>query len=334
MEILVKTYRGELLDLFTTGSVAVVDYEGKLLYSAGDPEQVAYARSSAKLMQAMVPVTMGVADEYNWTEQEVAQICASHSGEQIHIDTVRSILKKSGLDESYLQCGAHFPFKADVTIEMRKNGIEPTDIHNNCSGKHAGMLATVKFLNEDLSTYYKVEHPHQKRIVKMISEICSYPESSIVIGLDGCGVPVHALPLDKFAFGMARMAKPESLGEKLAPSAKRIVEAVMHYPVNVSGSDRIDNMIMQKYPGRIAVKVGANGYFVASIPEMGVGVALKVDDGKGQSSDIVLLETLYQIGFIPQEDLEFFSEKHRPVVYNHKKELAGRSEACFTLRKY
>lgn len=334
LEVLIKTYRGELLDVMTTGDVAVVDYKGNLVYSAGNPERVAYARSSAKLMQAMVPVSLGVPEAFGWTEQEVAQICASHSGEQIHIDTVRSILKKAGLDESYLQCGAHYPYKVDIAEDMKKKGIEPTDIHNNCSGKHSGMLSTVKFMNEDLSTYYKIEHPHQKRILNMISTICDYPAEKIVIGLDGCGVPVHALPLNKFAYGMARMGKSESLGEKLAPSANKIVNAVMHYPVNVSGSDRIDNMIMQKYPGKIALKVGANGYFTATIPEMGLGIALKVDDGKGASSGMVLLETLYQIGFIPKEDLEYFAEKHHPVVYNHKNELAGRSETCFKLRKY
>ena len=334
MEILVNTYRGNIVDLFTTGSVAVVDYKGKLLYSAGNPEQIAYMRSSAKLMQAMVPMTLGVCNAYNFTDMEIAQICASHSGEEIHVNTVRSILNKAGLDESYLQCGAHYPFKADITEKMKKNDEEALQIHNNCSGKHSGMLATVKYMNEDLATYYKVEHPHQKRILKMISEICEYPEEKIEIGLDGCGVPVHAMPLKDFAYGMARMSHPESLGEKLAPSAEKIMKSCLANPLNMSGSDRIDYKIMSKYPGRIVVKVGSNGYFTAAIPEMGIGVAVKVDDGKTQSDNIVLLETLRQIGFIPESDLEYFADDIKPMVYNHKKELAGYSEAVFTLKKY
>ena len=334
MEILVNTYRGNIVDLFCTGSVAVVDYKGKLLYSAGNPEQVAYMRSSAKLMQAMVPMTLGVCDAYKFTDMEIAQICASHSGEEIHINTVRSILKKAGLDETYLQCGAHYPFKADITEKMKKNGEEALQIHNNCSGKHSGMLATVKYMNEDLSTYYKVEHPHQKRIIKMISEICDYPENKIEIGLDGCGVPVHAMPLKDFAYGMARMSKPNSLGEKLALAADKITKACLSNPLNMSGSDRIDYKIMSKYPNRIVVKVGSNGYFTAAIPEMGVGIAIKVDDGKVQSDNIVLLETLHQIGFIPDSDLAYFEEDIEPKVFNHKNELAGYSEAVFKLKKY
>ncbi len=334
VEILVNTYRGNLVDLFCTGSVAVVDFNGKLMYSAGEPEQVAYMRSSAKLMQAMVPMALGVWDAYGFTDMEIAQICASHSGEEIHVNTVRSILKKAGLDESYLQCGAHYPYKNDITEKMKKNGEEPLQIHNNCSGKHSGMLAAVKYMNEDLDTYCQTEHPHQKRIVKMISEICNYPEDKIIIGLDGCGVPVHAMPLKDFAYGMARMSRPETLGEKLAPSAEKIMKSCLANPVNMSGSDRIDYKIMSKYPGKIVAKVGSNGYFTAAIPEMGIGIAVKVDDGKNQSDTIVLLETLRQIGFIPECDIDYFADDLKPTVYNHKKELAGYSEAVFTLKKY
>lgn len=334
MEILVNTYRGNVIDMFTTGSVAVVDYNGKLLYSAGNPEQNAYMRSSAKLMQAMVPVSLGACDQYEFTESEIAQICASHSGEKIHVDTVRSILAKCGLDESYLQCGAHYPFKSDITENMKKNGEEALQIHNNCSGKHAGMLAAVKYMNEDLGSYYKIEHPHQKRIINMISEICDFPTDKIAIGLDGCGVPVHAMPLKNFAYGMARMSRPEALGEKLAPSSEKILKACLNNPINMSGSDRTEYKIMSKYPGKIVVKIGSNGYFTAMIPEMGIGIAIKVDDGKNSSNDIVLLETLHQIGFIPESDLEYFADNMKPTVYNHKKELAGYSEAVFTLKKY
>ena len=152
MEVLVNTYRGGLVDLITTGSIAVVDSNGKLLYSAGDPYEVAYARSSAKLMQAVVPVIYGAVDEYKIDDKEIAQICASHSGEDFHVEAVRSILEKVGLNEDYLQCGEHYPFKEDVAQVMKEKGEKALNIHNNCSGKHAGMLATVKYLNEDLDT--------------------------------------------------------------------------------------------------------------------------------------------------------------------------------------
>lgn len=334
METLVNTYRGELVDLITTGSIAVVDSEGKLLYSAGDPGSISYARSSAKLMQAVVPVASGAADHYGITEQELAQIAASHSGEKIHIDTVRSILAKAGLDESSLQCGEHYPFQAEIADAMKKRGEKPGNVHNNCSGKHAGMLITAKYLREDLGSYYKTEHPLQKRITHTIGGICGYDPDKIILGLDGCGVPVHALPLKQFAYGMARMCRPDTLPEEYKEAAGRVVEAVLAYPLNVSGSDRIDYKIMTKYPGKVVVKSGANGYFAGGIPGLGIGFALKTNDGISSMRNMILIELLHQIGVIPKEDLSYFSGEHQARVYNHKGELVGRSCAEFKLKKY
>ena len=161
MSVLVSTYRGEVLDLFTTGTIAVSDAAGKLLYSIGDTSKIAFARSSAKLMQAMVPIYTGASGHYGFTEREVAQICASHSGEAVHVETIRGIFQKIGLDESYLQCGTHYPFKEDVAQSMKDRGEPALPIHNNCSGKHAGMLACAQFLGEDLDSYYRLEHPHR-----------------------------------------------------------------------------------------------------------------------------------------------------------------------------
>lgn len=334
MEVLVSTWRNSVLDLITTGTIAVVDADGKLLYSAGDPDKIAYARSSAKLMQAMVPIMEGAAEHYGFTEQEIAQMCASHSGEAVHVETVRSILKKCGLDESYLQCGAHYPFKADVEAAMKAAGEEALQVHNNCSGKHAGMLACVKYLGEDLETYYKPEHPHQKRITKAIAEICDYDADKIILGLDGCGVPVHALPVERFAYGFARMCRPKTLPEKYRKAAEMVVTAVMNNSVISSGSDRIDHKIMSRYPGKVVVKSGANGYFGGGIPEKGIGFAIKTDDGISELRNIVLIELLYQLGVIPEEDLAYFEPEHKVLHYNHKGELASESRATFTLKKH
>lgn len=333
MDVLVNTYRGGIVDLITTGSIAVVDSEGDLLYSVGNPYEVAFARSSAKLMQAVVPVLYGAANEYNIDDKEIAQICASHSGEAFHIDTVRSILGKIGLSEDYLQCGEHYPFKEDIAKDMKEKGKKALNVHNNCSGKHAGMLATVKYLNEDLDTYYQVNHPHQERIIDIIGTLCDYNPKNIGIGLDGCGVPVHALPLNKFAYGMARMVKPDSLDEKYREPVTRVVNAVMSNPVYTSGSDRIDFKLMDKYKNQIVVKSGANGYFAGAIVDKGIGFAIKVHDGISSMRNIVLIEMLHQLGVIPNEDLEYFKDEHIVTVYNHKNELVGESKAVFNLNK-
>lgn len=334
METLVNTYRGGLVDLVTTGSIAVVDSKGNLLYSAGNPYEIAYARSSAKLMQAVVPIFHGAVDAYKMNDEEIAQICASHSGEKIHVDTVRKVLDKAGLDESYLQCGEHYPFKEDVAQMMKEKGEKALPVHNNCSGKHAGMLATVKYLNEDIDTYYKADHPHQIRILNMIGTLCDYNPDDIGIGLDGCGVPVHALPLNKFAYGMARMVEPSSLDKEYREPVTRVVNSVMNNPVYASGSDRIDFKIMEKYPNKVVVKSGANGYFGGAIPDKGIGFAIKTYDGLSPMRNIVLIELLHQLGVIPKEDLEYFSDEHNVRVYNHKKELVGESKAAFKLKKY
>ena len=334
MSILVSTWRNGVLDLFTTGTIAVTDAEGNLLYSHGDPNRIAYARSSAKLMQAMVPIMEGAYDHYGLSEAEIAQTCASHSGEAFHVQHVRSILEKIGLDESYLQCGAHYPFKKDVEEAMKARGEEALQVHNNCSGKHAGMLACAKFLGEDLASYYTTEHPHQKRITHAIAEICDYDEEKIILGLDGCGVPVHALPVERFAYGFARMCKPETLPEAYQKAADIVVRAVMNHSDVSSGSDRIDHKIMSRYPGQVVVKSGANGYFGGGIPGKGIGFAIKTDDGDSALRNIALVELLYQIGVIPEEDLEYFAPEHTALHYNHKGELASESRATFTLKKH
>lgn len=334
MEILVTTFRNGIDDLVTTGTVAVVDYKGNLLYSIGDVNKMAYARSSAKLMQTMVPVMLGVDKEYGFTMEEISQISASHSGEKIHVDTVKSILKKADLNESYLQCGEHYPFKVDVTKAMKERGEMALPIHNNCSGKHAGMIATAKFMNENVSTYYQMDHPVQERITKAIAKICGIEEEKLVLGLDGCGVPVHALPVERFAYGFARMCKSSSLPEGYNEAAKLVVNSVMKHPVNASGSDRIDNKLMIKYPGKLVVKSGANGYFGGGIPEKGIGFAIKTNDSVSVNRNIVLIEVLHQIGFISNEDLEYFKDEHEVISYNHKKEFAAISKATFKLKKH
>ncbi len=335
MEILTKTYRGDLLDTFATGHIAVTDETGRLLYSAGNPEYMAYSRSSIKLVQAMVPVEVGAVDAYNFTQQELAQICASHNGEKLHYDTVMNLLEKIGLKEEHLQCGTHYPLGAAASKEMMAKGEVPTPAYNNCSGKHTGMLSAVNYLKEDLDTYYKVEHPHQQRILEMIADVCCYPKEDIVVGLDGCGVPVHAMPVRNFAYGTARMTRPlDTLGKDRGEIAKRVVEAVMAYPENVSGSDKLEKKLMEKYPGEVFIKRGAAGYCIVGLMKEGLGIALKVDDGQEATQTAVVLEVLKQLGFISNEDMKDFENHHRPTVYNHKKELAGYTQCEFTLKKH
>ncbi len=326
MEILATTYRGEVKDLFTYGTLVLMDSSGKKLYEKGDGKEVAYPRSSAKFMQAMVPISIGAGEKYEFTDIEISQICASHSGEVFHLKTVRQILDKIGLDESYLQCGSHYPIKEEVKNEMIKKGIKPTEIHNNCSGKHSGMLSAAVFLGERTDNYTSPENEVQKRITRMISRICEYPEDKIQMSIDGCSVPVHALPIETFAYGMARLGDYKSLPEDLQDAAKQIVDAMYNEPIYASGSDRIDYHIMDRATEKIVVKSGANGYFSGALPERKQGFALKCYQSTPLYKNRILIAFLKSLGVIAKKDYDFFDSLEDNRVYNHRKMIVGRIE--------
>ncbi len=327
MEILATSFRGDVKDLFTHGTIVLTDSSGKKIFEKGDGSEYAFPRSSAKLMQAMVPLSVGAADAFNLSDAEISQICASHSGEAIHIQTVRSILKKIEMEESALKCGAHYPFKKEVAEKMKADGIEATAIHNNCSGKHAGMLAAARILGAPTEDYYRPENEVQKRITTMISQVCEYPEAQIRMAVDGCGVPVHALPIEAVAYGMARLADPTTLPAPIQSAAQNVVDAMYEYPLYCSGSDRIDYYIMSKSTEKIVVKSGANGYFVGALPERKQGFALKCYEGGNLYKERILIDFLKKYGIIAPADYDFFDQHFDPNIYNHKKEIVGKIQS-------
>ncbi len=323
MEILATTYRGEVEDLFTYGTIVLVDSKGNVIYEKGDSSEYAYPRSSAKLMQAMATIAMGTADKFDLTGQEISQICASHSGEQIHIDCVRGILKKIGLDESYLQCGTHYPFKEEVKSEMVKNDIKPTAIHNNCSGKHSGMLAGAILMGEDVKRYTDPTNKVQVAITEMICELCQIKKEEIKMGVDGCSVPVHALRIKDFAYGMARMADYQNLPDNLQKPAQLILDSIYENPLYASGSDRLDFHIMDKANEKIIVKSGANGYFVACLPERKQALVIKTYQAESKYKERILVEFMKKLGIINERDYEFFDKTYDYRIYNHRKMIVG-----------
>ena len=332
MEPLVYSYRGSLRDLTFTGHAAVVNENGELLYFCGDPQKTVYMRSSAKPMQAMCVLESGAVDAYQLTQKELAVLCSSHSGEEFHIHTIRSILAKAGLYEDLLQCGVHAPLNEQAAKELEQRGEQPGQIHNNCSGKHTGMLITAKYLGESLEDYFKPEHPVQQRILHMIADLCNYAPEKIVLGTDGCGVPVHALPMQHAAWGVARMTRPQSLGDR-GPLAKRITDAMMAYPKMVSGTGRFDALLMEEFEGNIFSKAGADGYEIVGIKDKGWGIAVKADDGNTDIRSMIVVEILRQLGYPIQKNQEGFQKYRKKEVYNHKKELVGYTVPEFTLHK-
>lgn len=324
MKILATTTRGNVEDLYTYGSFAIVDSTGKLIYENGDSSKLAYARSSAKLMQAVSTLSLGAAEKFGFTGAEVATMCASHSGEDFHIKTVNHMLEKIGLDKSYLKCGAHMPYNPEAKAYMQANNIPAEAIHNNCSGKHTGMLTAATILGADLETYYKMENPVQIRILETIATICAIDKDKIEIGIDGCGVPVHAMPIRTFAYGMARLANPATLPDDMADAARLISKSIIENPVYTSGTERIDYQVIKRARGKVIVKSGANGYFGGYFPEKKWGFALKTYDGNGANKDIILVEILKKLEIMAPKDIEDLEEFVNNPIKNHRGEVVGR----------
>lgn len=331
MSILAKTYRGGIVDLTHIGHIAVVDHTGKILFHYGDPERVTFARSSAKPIQAIPVLESGAVEEYGITERETAIFCASHSGESFHIDAVRSVLKKAGLNEDYLQCGSHYPLADYAAEELRNKGLKPQNIHCNCSGKHSGMLVTTNYYGDDLSTYYKPEHPTQRRILKTISEVCEYDEDKVVIGIDGCGVPVHAMPLYKFAQGFAKLSKPELFDSKREKAVRTITNVMTKYPEMVGGTDRICTDLMKICGDRLFAKSGAAAYYAIGLKNKGIGITIKIEDGNSSIVPAVVLETLRQLDVIEEDELKKLERYYVLKSINHKKEVVGETKIEFKL---
>jgi L-asparaginase II len=331
MSVVARVYRGDLVDLTHIGHVAVVDYTGNLLYHYGNPDRVTFARSSAKPIQAIPVVESGAVDAYGLTDREIALLCASHSGESFHIDAVRSILQKAGLTDKYLQCGTHYPFADYAAQELRNKGLKPETVHCNCSGKHSGMLITAKYLNEDLDTYYKPEHPVQQRIMKTIAEICEYDEEKIITATDGCGVPVHAMPLYKFAQGFARLSKPEVLGEERGKVVKRLTNAMTAYPDMVGGTDRFCTDLMKVCGDRLFAKAGASAYYAIGLKDKGIGMSFKVEDAAKGIVFAMVLEVLSQLNIITPAEFKQLEKYYIMQDKNHKGELVGYTKIEFEL---
>ncbi|WP_045519015.1 asparaginase [Neobacillus niacini] len=330
---LVDVYRGGKVESSHFGHIAVVSAEGNLLFSLGDPNRVTYARSSMKPLQTIPVVETGAADLYELSESDISLCCASHSGETQHTDRVLAILGRAGIEDTALHCGTHIPHAQDTYKKLIAAGKELTPLYNNCSGKHTGMLVTAKHMGETLEDYYLPSHPVQQRILKVISNVADYPIEKIEMGIDGCGVPVHALPLERLAYAFARMARPDSLGEERAKVVNRITTAMMKYPEMVGGTGRFCTDFMKASRGRLFGKAGAEAVYLIGDRETGIGIAIKIEDGNGRAAYPAALETLRQLGFIDEEQLNNLMHHYRPALKNARHEIVGELVPSFTLHK-
>ena len=340
--------RGRVVEATHFGSIAVVDSTGKLLHSHGDPHTVAFLRSSAKPFQAIPFVERGGAEHFHFTQSELAISCASHETAQMHLDTVKAMQAKIGIQENDLQCGAHLPGDASMLRMVIQQNSTPTPNFNNCSGKHTAMLAHAKMRGLPLENYLDNAHPIQQDILAAFSEMCGIEKEKVELGIDGCSAPNFAVPLLNAALGMARLCDPRTLTEARATACRKITTAMTTHPEMISNYGEFDCELMKVGEGRIITKRGAEGFQIIGLMpgvygENGVGITFKVTDGdpsrmngalesSARVRPAITLEILRQLKALNETQLQLLA-KFGPTkqIKNHRGIVTGKSYPVFQL---
>jgi len=268
--------------------VVVVDGAGKTVLSLGDSDDLVFPRSACKAMQALPLLESGAADAYGFGNRELALSASSHSGEPEHAALAAAMLKAAGRGEADLECGAHWSFEQKVLIDQARSMDRPSALHNNCSGKHAGFVCAACHMGMDPKGYVTYQHPLQAEIRDVMADLTGAALGHDNCGTDGCSIPTYAVPLRGLAHGFAKMATGQGLGALRARASKRILDACMAEPFYVAGTNRSCTRLMQSAPGRIFAKTGAEGVFCAAVPEQGIAIALKCEDGASRAADSIV----------------------------------------------
>ena len=294
--VLVEVTRGDMVESRHRAAFAVADAQGRVVASAGDIERPVYARSAIKPLQAIPLVESGAAAAFGLSDAEIALACASHRGEPRHVETVTAWLARIGCSIEDLECGAHPPYHAASHRALIAAGEQPGAVHNNCSGKHAGFLTLARHLNAPTAGYIRIEHAVQQRVLGLLEVMTGLDLGAAPRGLDGCGIPVIGISLGNLALAMARLADPQDQPEARQAACARIRGAIAAEPFMVSGTGGFATRVMAKTQERALIKGGAEGFYCGALPELGLGIALKVDDGAGRAAEVVMAALLARFG--------------------------------------
>ncbi len=336
----VEVTRGNIVESLHFGAAAVVDSDGRLVASIGDPDLVAFLRSTSKPFQAMPFVEMGGMEKFSLTERELGLMCSSHSGTDEHFITVGEMQRKIGVSEENLLCGTHPPLHGATNRELIKRGELPTPARHNCSGKHTGMLGQAFIRGQALETYLERGSVVQQNILETFSEMCGVKPESVELGIDGCSAPVFAVPLKAAALAFARLADPSKLSSTRAEACGKIWRGMTANPEMVAGPERFDTVFMTAMNGRALSKAGAEGFQGIAVKpsdgRAGLGIAIKVSDGDldWRASGVIAVEILRQLGLITRENIAGL-EKYSPhAIFNWRKLAVGEIRPCFQLKVY
>jgi L-asparaginase II len=345
---LVEVTRGPIIESRHAGAIVALQPDGQIVAQLGDENFITSTRSTIKPIQAIPFVASGAADRFHISEQELAVACASHGGELMHTETVAAMLARIGLTESHLRCGAHMPYNEDAARKLQSAGEPFTQLHNNCSGKHTGMLATCLQNNWPTEDYMAREHPLQQQIISLFRRLGELPEE-LPVAIDGCSAPTFGVPLKSLALAFARLANFTTLPHPTADSfnaafdsgtvkaSQRIVKAMLAHPQMVGGTGRLDTSLMQAARGSLICKIGAEATYVIGVlpcdryPE-GLGIALKIQDGATRALATVVIETLAQLGVLDEAQQTELAVFHRPVLKNYRGLQIGEITPVFRLQ--
>lgn len=318
--LLVEVRRGAMVESRHRGSYAVVDAAGVTVAAAGDTARPVYARSAIKPLQALALIETGAADALSVSDEELAVACASHGGEPRHVAVVSAWLARAGLGVDDLECGGHAPSYAPAAQALYRSGASVTALHNNCSGKHTAMLVTCRHCGEPTRGYIAAEHPAQQRVIRALSEMCGRDLSNAPMGIDGCGLPQIGIPLTALAMAFARLGAPAALAPVRAAACRRIAAAMLREPFMVAGTGRFCTAVLTLAHGKVILKTGAEGVYLAAVPGKGLGIAVKIDDGAGRAAEVAMAALLDRFAGLDDAERAALAPLGRPPVNN----VAGR----------
>ena len=326
--IAIQVWRGPLAESEHRVACAVVDADGRPVATWGDTDRPIYPRSAVKPLQALPLVETGAADRFTVSDPELALACASHGGEPVHVATVRGWLDRVGLSADDLECGSHWPSHEASTRRLVARGETPSPVHNNCSGKHVGMLTTARHLGEPHRGYVSPAHPVQRRIRAVLEDLGGLALADAPMGIDGCSIPTVGMPLRALARAMARLGTPNGLAPGRAAACRRVSAAMLAHPYMVAGEGRLCTALMQAGGGRILSKAGAEGVYVAALPQQGIGVALKALDGGARAATAALGAVLDHLGVLDDAIRAAIAPFAQPTLANWRGITTGRIAAA------
>lgn len=331
--VLVEVTRDALVESRHRGAIVIIDAYGRRRAAFGEVDRPIFPRSAVKLIQSLLLVESGAADAFGYGLAELALACSSHSAEPHHTALVSAMLGKCGRSPADLECGVQVPFDAAAANALIRSGEAPSALHNTCSGEHAGFICLACHLGVDPKGYVAPDHAVQREVTSVLEAMTGTPLTADVRGIDGCSIPTYAIPLDRLAGAYARLVTGEGLPPQRAKAARRLFDACMTEPTLVAGSGRFCTDAMLAFAGRLFVKTGAEGVYCGAIPELGLGIAIKCDDGATRAAEVMMAAAVDALLPMSEAERQIFSARLRPPIKSRAGKKVGEIRSVAGLNK-